>query len=264
MLDPKGIDFVVPLGRGSQFKNCELRYCLRSLEKHAKGIRRVVIIGDEDPGFLSDNVVFLKAPELNFCREARIAVKIQWAFENYGLTDEILFGNDDYFFLRDFDARSVPYYQRGSLLAAATADKRPAGCTEKWRPEPIQMVLHATHEALAAATLPAVNYELHCPIRYKRRIYCSSLKHWWEKASKHRHGFAPRSVYANYIFRNTGPGPLQKDLKLARYFGEQDVAKRIAEVPDRFCLSYGDQALCEDFQVWLHKRFPAKSRFELP
>jgi hypothetical protein len=45
--------------------------------------------------------------------------------------------------------------------------------------------------------------------------------------------------------------------------GEQDVAKRIALTPDRVCLSYGEQALYDDFETWLYKRFPEKSRFEV-
>jgi hypothetical protein len=250
MLDPKGIDFVIPLGRSSQFKNCELRYCLRSLEKHGKGIRRVVIVGDERPDFLSDEAIFLQAPEFPVNKESRIAIKIQWAFENSDLTDEILFGNDDYFFLRDFDARTVPFFQRGPLL-----DMKPVTVGN-------QELVQDTHDALVAANLPTSSYELHYPNRYRRKIYCNKLKDWWTRSIKSRHGLAPKSIYGNFVCRKE-PGPFLADLKIARYFGEDDVAKRIAATPDRICLSYGDQALFEGFEKWLYSRFPEKSSFEM-
>lgn len=260
MLDPKGIDFVIPLGRGSQFSNCELRYCLRSLERYAKGVRRVVIVG-HDPGFLSDKVTVLPCPDFPISKEARIAVKVQWAFENHNLSDEILFGNDDYFFTQEFDARTVPFFQRGTLLEDATRHKTLLAPGETWRPDPAQILLQATHDALVQAKMPAFSYELHFPIRYQRKIYCEKLNHWWELSGKAQFGIAPKSVYGNYVCRKK-PGPFRKDLKLARYFGEADVAKRLAEIPERCCFSYGDQAIYEGFELWLYNRFPEKSQFE--
>lgn len=256
MLDPKGIDFVVPLGRGSHFKSDELRYCLRSLTKHAKGIRRVVVIG-HDPGFLSKHVLHLKCPEFQMAKEARIATKIEWAFNNADLSDEILFGNDDYFFLKPFDARTVPYFQRGTLLQAATAGKTDAS----WKPSPIQRVVRATNDELVNQGLPTFNYEMHCPIRYRRDIYTQDLKPLWEAGRKSVTGFAPRSVYANYALGIT-PGPFGKDMKLKRYYGQADLEKKLAAQPDRFCLSYGDQPFYDGFEVWLYNRFPTKCRFE--
>lgn len=259
MLDPKGIDFVIPLGRGSHFKSCELRYCLRSLAKHAKGIRRVVVIG-HDPKFLSKHVLLLKCPELPIAKEARIATKIEWAFNNADLSDEILFGNDDYFFLKDFDARTVPYFQRSTLLQAATSrgDTPP---NTPWNPSPIQRVFKATHDVLTEHGLPTINYEMHCPIRYRRSVYCEDLKPLWEAGRKSLTGFAPRSVYANYVLGDE-PGPRGRDMKLKRYLGEAAFAKRLADEPDRFCLSYGDQPIYDGFEVWLYNRFPTKCRFE--
>lgn len=256
------IDFVIPLGRGSQFKNCELRYCLRSLEKYGKGIRRVVIVGETNPGFLSKDVVFLQSPKFPICKEARIATKIQWAWGTGQLTDEILFGNDDYFFLKPFDARTVPYFQRGPLIESATSHRRPVARGEKWEPVPNQKVLQATHDALVAAKLPTMSYELHYPIRYQRDVYCEHLKLFWDAGSKSPHGLAPRSIYGNYLFPPNAPGPFLNDSKIGRFFGEANLETRLARKPDRICLSYGDQALFEGLEKWLYARFPTKSRFE--
>lgn len=262
MLDPKGIDYVIPLGPGSQFKNCELRYSLRSLEKYGKGISRVFVVG-HDPGFLSSKVIHLKSPVFEVGKEARIAVKIQWAFENSNLSDEILFGNDDYFFTKTFDARTVPFYQRGPLLNSATSVRRPVPPGDTWVPEPHQKLLQATHDALKSANLPAISYELHCPIRYKRSIYCNDLKHWWDLSGKTSMGLGVKSIYGNNLFRVEGqPGPYLHDLKLARYFGEADVAERLGRFQQRFCFSIADQPLYEGFEQWLYDRFPEKSQFE--
>lgn len=260
MLDPKGIDFVIPLGRGSQFKNCELRYCLRSLERYAKGIRRVVVVG-HDPGFLSEHVVHLECPDFQCNKEARIAIKVLWAWENYPLTDEILFGNDDFTFFKPFDAREVKPYQRGTLLEEATRVRDPVPPGLKWKPDPHQLLLQATHDALVEENLPALSYELHCPIRYERRAYFA-LRNWWERSMKAQHGLGVKSVYGNAVC-NSAPGPFLSDLKFARYFGERHANKKLAEHPERWCFSYGDQALYEDFETYLYKHLPEKSRFEI-
>lgn len=243
------LDVVVPLGRGSQLRNCELRYFFRSLEKYARGIRRVVIVGDEAPHFLSGDVVFLQAPELPFCKEARIALKTQWAFENFDLTDEVLFCNDDYLFLKPFDARTVPYFQRGPLLEWVAIQQQKV----------LKEVLQDTHDALVAKNLPALSYELHCPIRYRRDIYCGKLGDWWTAASKSRLGIGSRSVYGNFIQE---PSPFLKDFKMINYLGEKKLAQWIADVPDRFCMSYSDDAIWTGFQEWLEKHFGSESRFE--
>src|SRR5436190_6206687 len=50
------IDVLIPLGKGSRHDNLELKYCLRSIEKHLTGIKNVWIVGQK-PGWIDYNLV---------------------------------------------------------------------------------------------------------------------------------------------------------------------------------------------------------------
>lgn len=243
--DPAGIDLLIPLGSGSQFKDMELRYCLRSLERHASGVRRVVIVGQK-PRWLSNAATHVPAPQFQAPKDARIALKVVFAFENGGLGDEVLFANDDYVFLKNFDARTVPDYQGGQL---SNWIPKEGGLTR------YQHTVKETEVALKLAKLPTFYYDIHVPIRYRKDRFLA-LKPWWEMSRKNARGFVVKSVYANNQ-RKKIPGPKLVDFKMAKYNPDT------FQFPDRWVMSYGDGPLYDSFENELHKRFPEKSRFEL-
>ena len=253
MFDDKGIDVVIPLGNGSKFRDCELRYCLRSLERHATGIRRVVIIGHR-PKWLSHRATHIACPHFDGPKDSRIALKTLWAFERTDISNEVLFANDDYVFLEPFDVRLVPPYQRGPLLTAATP--APGVAQNKY-----QKLLQATHELLLLGKLPALDYDIHVPIRYVREKFIG-LKPWWDKSKASRTGYVVKSIYGNAT-RKTVPGPFLPDFKLGLYKSPEEFEALLARFPGRFCISYGDRPLYDNFETWLYNRFPVKSRFEL-
>lgn len=252
MFDPQGIDVVIPLGVGSKFRDMELRYCLRSLERYGRGVRRVVIVGQK-PKWLSAAATHVACPWIDAPKDARIALKTLWTFENSDVSDEILFANDDYFFLGDFDARTVAPYQRGNLLDFALPKEGEQSAYEK--------ILEATYEALSLGKLPTYHYDIHVPIRYRRDVFVS-LKPWWEKSRKSTNGLVVKSIYGNFT-NDTLPGPHLADFKLASFSNEPDFETLLAKFPDRWVISYADQPLYQGFETVLFNRFPAKSRFEL-
>jgi hypothetical protein len=250
-MDKGGIDVVVPLGRGSKFRNCELRYFLRSLERYAKGIRGVVIIGD-DPGFLSGNVKHSFTPFFDMNKEARIMHKVLWAFENMSLTDEILFANDDYVFTKPFDAREIKPFHRGSLLERSSPKE------EGKDRNGYQLALFNTHEALIKAKLPAFDYDCHVPIRFDKKRFMA-LKPWFKlSATTKPTGLVGKSLYANNVYRPT-PGPRIADMKIYSY--TDDIAFQ-AYIQDRWQFSYSDKALFRGLEKSLFKMFPDRSKFE--
>lgn len=251
MLDPNGIDVVVPLGNGSKFRNCELRYFLRSLEKYAKGVRGVVILGD-DPHFLKGGAKRCPTPFTNFNKEARIMHKILWAFENVPLTDKILFANDDYVFNKPFDVREVKSYHRGTLMSWATP-KEPEAKRNGY-----QEALYQTHLALTKAKLPAFDYDCHVPIVFDRKRFLS-LRPWFDlQRTTKPTGLVGKSLYGNNINRPV-PGPQIKDCKFYTY---TDAAWVDSVIEDRWQFSYSDKALYRGFEKYLFKRFPNPSQFE--
>jgi hypothetical protein len=256
MSDPNGIDVVVPLGRGSNYRNVELRYFLRSLEKYAKGFRRVIILG-ENPKFLSTRrAEYHPIRQFPFGKATRIALKTLWAFENLDLTEEVLFCNDDYVFVKSFDVRKVPNYQRGDLFERSQIQLRQVPPGQVWQPDPYQKLLRETAEALKAAGKPTLDYDLHVPNIYRKTEFLS-LKPWWEKSKTYKVGLVVKSVYGNNIFPT--PGPRLRDLKLGKWRSHQHL---LAAVHDRFVFSYGDAALESGLETSLFKMFPNFSSFE--
>jgi hypothetical protein len=88
----ENIDVVYVLGTGSKWKNNELRFSLRAIEKNLTGYRDIYVIG-ENPGFLQ-NVIHIPYPdELPGNADGNIARKVLRACREKKLSDNFLFIN---------------------------------------------------------------------------------------------------------------------------------------------------------------------------
>lgn len=100
----KEFDIVYILGDGSPHNNEELRYSLRSVEKHIKGVRNVFVVG-ENPGFLSDKVIYIPALDPYPCdlnnKDRNIWHKLETACKHPLLSEDFLFSADDNIVLKD-------------------------------------------------------------------------------------------------------------------------------------------------------------------
>jgi len=228
------IDILLPLGPGSlNGDDRELRYCLRSIEKHAKGLRRVWIVGHRPRwGRESDAVRFVERAEFDAPKESRISLKVLWAFENLDVTETVAFWNDDYVLTKDTDLPLIPNYYSGGLW---TKRRSPWGAARR-----------ATRAALIAAGLSARNYDIHVPILFEREKYIA-LGSWWSK------GYVGKSVYGNHYCHSNSHATA--DCKLWRGWRSR-VAKKTSR---RFVVSYGDVAARRGLLGWLEQALPQPS-----
>jgi hypothetical protein len=235
-----GLDILLPLGTGSAYQNLELRIALRTICQHARGWRRVVIVGT-DPGFISSDprVAVVPCPEAAGNKEYRIAAKIAWAFEHAGLTDYAVLWNDDYVLTKPVDVRRVEFYQRGTLIEASF--RHGAGRYKR--------ALEATHYALRDENRPALHYDVHLPMIYHRDLFLG-LADWWERSRRSGCGLVVKSVYANNVL--TEPGPSAADCKLRHCADAVQIEHRIK---GRWLFSYGDAALQSALKGWLLARY---------
>jgi len=260
------MDILIPLGTETGWQNNELRYCLRSIDRFATGYDRVFVVG-EDPGFLAHEIstgtsfgrkadishglngssALVRLPEISSNRDARIAWKILWAFANTDIADEVAVFDDDYVLVAPMDVRALDYFQQGPLFNSATN----SAATTVYRDS-----LRATASALMAAGKPALDYDVHFPIVYRRKDYMA-LAPWWERSRADGHGFVIHSVYANNLL--PAPGPFMQDCKI-RFFHDGVFEDQIR---GRVLFSYSDGALVNGgFKTWLEKQFPDKSKWE--
>ena len=110
---PKGVSVVYTLGRGSYWENNELRYSMRSVEKHLSNVRDIVIVGI-NPEW-TQNVIHIPATDPYKFGASNILHKLIIACKNEQVSDNFLFINDDHFLMKDFDAAAFPYYYYGNL-----------------------------------------------------------------------------------------------------------------------------------------------------
>lgn len=236
-------DVLIVLGRGSKWSNTELRYCLRSLEKYAKNMGKIWVVGN-DPGFLSPEVGFAQHDDFGKNKEHNIAEQIYHACKTLPMTDNFFWINDDTFLLKDTDISTYPYYSGGSL-------RRKWSATAK---NGYRVALMQTEAQLIAKNLPTITFEIHCPIRYSKEKFIS-LKHWIDLSARVPMGLTFRSVYCNVL----GIAPTNlPDMKLGNVANKEELIQKVA---DRDVFSIGD-GLSDDAKAYFHDIFPTPSKYE--
>lgn len=240
------MDVLYILGNGSKWGNSELRYSLRSLERHAQGVDRVVLVGD-NPKFLSKEVEFFRLPEAAGNKEYRIAMKIMWACKHAGLSDDFACFNDDHILLKDIDLATYPFYYKCDLREMPLSSKYLNG---------YQRSLKDTLDALRNDGLETKHFDVHTPIRYNREKFLA-LAPYWDRSKKSRNGFVVKSVYGNVY--EVQPAVRQPDCKIVRVTCEEDVRLRIR---GRDVFSFGDHSIARGIGMFLYHTYPDKSKYE--
>lgn len=103
------IDIVLPLGNGSQSDNDELRILLRSIDAHAKNVRRIIVVSDCAPKWLARKVRVVPCPDdYSIGKDARMTNKILCALKIMGVMGDFVLLADDNVFMQDMDIEKIP------------------------------------------------------------------------------------------------------------------------------------------------------------
>lgn len=232
-------DVVYILGNGSPWQDNELRYSLRSVEKHLKGYRNIYLIG-EKPKWISDQVIHFPCPEdPEVCRERRIMEKVAFACQVEEISETFLFFNDDFFLVEDIKT-DVPYFQNGTLKEAMGRRKLE---DSYWHS------IRNTHKAADGD-----NFDIHYPILYNKKDFLAAMsRHNWNK----KHGYTVKSLYCNTLGIT---GPYLKDLKINKK-AMKDKLLEIIKGRDLFSIS--DRSLNTEMKELLNDLYPHKSKYEI-
>jgi hypothetical protein len=230
------ISIVIPLGHGSRWNNTELRYCLRSIEKHLTGYGEIFIIG-ERPEWLH-NIIHIPAidSDKTYHKERNIFNKIRLAILDERVTEDFLFVNDDHFLLKDYDAGAFPYYYycRLSNYMTVTDYKHTVRNTKMW-----------------------LNYDpfyadIHCPIIYNKEKFQSVF----EAVAWPHFGYCIKTAYCHF---HQSTMIEQSDLKL----NEQLPCTKIKDlIAGRPWFSMGDAARGPELLKVLRELYPNPSKYE--
>lgn len=239
------IDIVIPLGNGSRWKNNEIRFCLRAIEKYVKNYRDVYILGVR-PSWLTGVKYYNHADKYN--HERNIYEKIKFACNLPELSDNFLFMNDDHFITKDVDAENYPY------LYSQTLDEkvRGRGGKNNWRGagDPYTISMNNTRKVLSGH--PQKYFDIHTPIIYNKAEFLRvmSLVDWNVGM-----GYVIKSLYANFL---NIEGEKGGDIKIASS-SYKDIKKRIEGVS---VFSVSDSANGVGLKHLMNELYPAKSKYE--
>jgi hypothetical protein len=237
---------VVPLasnGFGSRWNDQELRYCLRSIQKHLSGYGDIFIIGKAPKWCKNAIEIPAEDDDKTFWKERNIYRKILKACEDPRVTDDFLFMNDDHFLLRDYAAGEFPYYYHG-VIADHLAREDQYGNTIKntW--------------SLFDGNIR--HYDIHCPILYNKDRFSRYLRipDWGKK-----YGYCIKSLYGHVREILGAESVNYPDLKIDT---ENLNGKQIKEmIAGRHWFSIGNRAKMGGMEGVLMELYPNKSKYEL-
>lgn len=239
------ISVVYALGSKSRWQNNEIRFSLRSVEKHLKGFLDVWVVG-ERPDFLQ-NINHIPAIDHHDVPDRNIMEKIKKACEHPEISDPFLFFNDDHYLLADFQANKFPYYY--DMPIQEKIDRRGYdGYGQR---------MQNTMKHLQFNGKPTKNFDVHTPILYRKQEFIDIVTQVdWEK----KHGFVIKSLYANSL---NIEGTYLKDCK-HNYPVDTPIYSTFPKIPpniQKFLLQKFDKP--SKFEQWGEKESPAESQKEL-
>jgi hypothetical protein len=217
----------------------ELRYALRSIEKHVKDLDEVWVIGDKPKWLTGVNHIEMGDHPDNRFKERNIMSKVREYFKH--CDGDVLFTNDDIFLLKDILAQGYPYYYN-----------RPLTFTNG-NPGPYKASQNNTIGVLKEKGLKTLNYDIHVPIVYRKEWFLSVMDGVdWNIP----YGYVIKSLYSNSL---DVMGVEHADLKINAqkpYFA----LRRDLQGVDVF--SIGDRTLGVPLKKLLNEFFTEKSRYE--
>lgn len=228
------MDIVIPLGTESKWKDNELRFALRSIEKNLTGYRNVIIVGHCPPWI--QNVVHIKKDDRAGKKQFSIFQKTLEAFNHSETSDSILFWNDDHFLMNPIDVRDFRYWFDGTI--------------DEWGQKAIGNYKGAINNT---AGLPGINRyytDIHTPIIYQRAKFQALSQLDWSKEYV---------IKTAYTMNEVGNFAFLTDLKVNKAMPYEQL---VGKISGRDWLSIGPYGVCAGLVQLLTEYFPKKSKYE--
>lgn len=238
------MDVVYVLGKGSLWKDNELRYSLRSIEKYLTGYDQVYIVG-ERPEWLK-TILHIPFADLPKRKEINIRNKILAACDAKDVSEHFIFFNDDHFLLKTLDVADIFYWHSGNLEAKAANSE---GSNKR--------KIENTIELTGGETL---FYDIHVPIIYNKYEFDKIMRH--PSLNWDEHDYLVKTLYAAWADTEDVEtySKYMSDCKISIRTG-YDVIKE--KIKDRLFFSVGPEGIKADMKRVLEELYPGKSKYEI-
>lgn len=233
------MDIVYTFRHDRRSLNSQLKYSLRSIEKHISGVDRVFVIG-HNPRL--DGIIHIEAKDL-FGPARNISTKLMAIADHPDVSENFLYMADDYFMMKDYDIEKYPAYVNSTLQELFRTQSNA-----------YRAMIKNTIKALEGQGRRTYNFNIHVPIIYNK----TKLRHIGRLYDmNNRLGYLIKSLYMNTF------QPLEcqqiKDCKIRTNFKLDDMRTRIGT---RNCWSSGKEWVCPNIITLLKQLYPLKSKYE--
>ena len=238
-----GMDIVYVLGSGSEWKDNEIRYSIRSFVKYFKDLRNVIIVGKMP--VWAKNVIHIPwpdSPSLN--ADQRMIEKLIQACSDIRVSDRFLFCSDDKLLLDDCQESDF----NGGHFGLIKEVENPS----EW-----QLRVYATKAELKKRGLPYFDYNKPHSIQPIDKIEFMTIMGGWDWKSN---SYVGCSLYQNSskIFR--GKPIRDTHLKIKK---PSDHATIMEAMNGKLSMNYAAKALNDPIKETLEVLFPDKSIYEI-
>jgi hypothetical protein len=230
---------IIPLNNRSTVRNLELRYCLRSIEKHLTGVGDIFIVG-YCPDWVQ-NVIYIPFDEdpRNRFRDRNIMNKMLAACKDERVSENFLMVHDDHFLLSDYEAGKFPYYHCGHMVPG----EGQYGQTKR----------NTEHLLCPLPGIPILNYDAHCPILFNKEKFLKITHADWSKW----YGYCLKTLYC--VMNGIG-GEYMDDIKIRMPLQADEIMQAIA---GRSWFSIGDRCFVDHgMKELLQTLYPNPSKYE--
>lgn len=246
-------DIVYTLADKSDNNYLELKYSLRSLEKHGINYGMVVIVGGLPDWIDTSKIIHVKESD-SFFKEKNIMSKILAAANSNKVTEDFWHFNDDYFLLKTYDFKTLKSCKHErDLHHYVWGEGR-----EKLRWNKYTRVVENTYRELNKRNLPIEFYDVHLPFKYNSVKFRDAMqKYDW--SCQFKLGYIIRSLYGNTIGMKAET--LTKDVKLNNICTVEG-ALRLLENDEYPMFSSGERDQHNLIKI-VEKLYPTKSKWEI-
>ena len=242
----EGIDVVYVLGLGSEWRNNEIRFSLRSIQKNLTGFKNIYIVG-EYPGFLTGVIHIPYPDELGPGNaDGNIIRKVLRVCKEPELSDTFLFINDDHLINKTMEASQVPAFHKGDM----TTFKESYWKLNSWRSR-----LQRTRDELINQGLSAFHFDCHTPILFNKNRFPEIISRFDYESGI---GLCMKSLYGNIAY----PVAPQLSGEKKTVFNRFKLAELEARLAYCDFVALNDDGLNKSLKIWLHQSFPDPSTWE--
>lgn len=235
------IPLSAPFGFGSRQDDIELRYCLRSIEKHLSEYGDIFIVGHMPKWVQGCIHIPATDEDKTWNKEKNIFNKILLACQDERVSEDFLFMNDDHYLLKDYVAGEFPNYCNGYLSDYVTREDQ-YGNTIK--------------NTAAEVGADALYFDVHAPIVYRQGVFENKLVYFnWDR----KFGYCIKTLYGIFGLPKGTTAVEHPDIKINEPMSSNKIRMLISDLN---WFSIGNKAFEGGIVKVLEELYPKKSIYE--